>query len=83
MVFDDRCHKFIDGHGSELEAESAEEAEDEDEDEGDEYGYKVVEWTEDDQKNLMDLGTSELEMNRRLESLIAKRRARKLIKMRT
>ena len=43
MVFDDRCHKFIDGHGSELEAESAEEAEDEDEDEGDEYGYKVVE----------------------------------------
>lgn len=37
----------------------------------------VVKWTEDDQKNLMDLGTSELERNRRLENLIAKRMARK------
>jgi len=37
-----------------------------------------VEWTEDDQKNLMDLGLSEIERNRRLESLIARRRARKL-----
>nr|CAD1817394.1 unnamed protein product [Ananas comosus var. bracteatus] len=37
----------------------------------------VVSWTADDQKNLMDLGSSELERNRRLESLIAKRRARK------
>ncbi|KAL6312749.1 hypothetical protein AAG906_020601 [Vitis piasezkii] len=64
MVFDDRCHKFIDGRGSELEAESAEEAEDEDEDEGDEYGYKVVEWTKDDQKNLTDLRTSEIERNK-------------------
>lgn len=70
----------IDGGGSELEAESTEEAEDEDE-EGHEYEHKAVEWTEDDQKNLMDLGTSETERNKRLESLIAKRRARKLMKM--
>ncbi|XP_043693068.1 uncharacterized protein LOC122643518 [Telopea speciosissima] len=41
----------------------------------------VVTWTEDDQKNLMDLGTLELERNRRLESLIAKRRLRKLMTM--
>ncbi|KAK1278943.1 hypothetical protein QJS04_geneDACA003538 [Acorus gramineus] len=37
----------------------------------------VVKWTADDEKNVMDLGTSELERNRRLENLIAKRRARK------
>ncbi|KAK9124424.1 hypothetical protein Sjap_014026 [Stephania japonica] len=37
----------------------------------------AVTWTEDDQKNLMDLGTSEMERNQRLESLIAKRRLRK------
>ncbi|KAK8532169.1 hypothetical protein V6N13_131503 [Hibiscus sabdariffa] len=33
--------------------------------------------TEDDQKNLMDLGASELERNQRLHNLIARRRARK------
>ncbi|XP_058079149.1 uncharacterized protein LOC131227377 [Magnolia sinica] len=37
----------------------------------------VVTWTKDDEKNLMDLGTSELERNQRLENLIAKRIARK------
>ncbi|XP_074559438.1 uncharacterized protein LOC141815388 [Curcuma longa] len=37
----------------------------------------AVRWTEDDQKNVMDLGFSELERNQRLESLIAKRRAKK------
>ncbi|KAJ8437916.1 hypothetical protein Cgig2_031432 [Carnegiea gigantea] len=41
----------------------------------------LVEWTEDDQRNLMDLGSSEIERNKRLESLIAKRRARKLLSM--
>ncbi|XP_065879450.1 uncharacterized protein [Euphorbia lathyris] len=44
---------------------------------------KAVEWNEDDQKNLMDLGLSELERNKRLESLIARRRARKLNKAQT
>ena len=63
MDFDDRCHKLIDGGGSELETESVGEAEDEDE-EGHEYGYKAVEWTENDQKNLTDLGTSEIERNK-------------------
>ncbi|XP_077248943.1 uncharacterized protein LOC143888421 isoform X2 [Tasmannia lanceolata] len=37
----------------------------------------VVTWTEDDEKNLKDLGTSEIERNLRLETLIAKRSERK------
>uniref|UniRef100_F6I268 Uncharacterized protein n=1 Tax=Vitis vinifera TaxID=29760 RepID=F6I268_VITVI len=61
MDFDDRCHKLIDGGGSELETESVGEAEDE---EGHGYGYKAVEWTEDDKKNLADLRTSEIERNK-------------------
>ncbi|GAB2272703.1 hypothetical protein Dimus_007523 [Dionaea muscipula] len=40
-----------------------------------------ITWTEDDEKNLMDLGISELERNQRLESLIARRRARKNVGM--
>ncbi|KAF8010375.1 hypothetical protein BT93_J1107 [Corymbia citriodora subsp. variegata] len=62
-----------------LEEDILEEAEYEDEEEAQEDGNKAVEWTEDDQKNLMDLGLSELERNRRLENLIAKRRARKFM----
>ncbi|XP_048420295.1 serine-rich adhesin for platelets-like [Pyrus x bretschneideri] len=46
-----------------------------------EDGNKAVQWTDDDQRNLMDLGFSEMERNKRLESLIARRRARKLFKM--
>ncbi|XP_024008444.1 uncharacterized protein LOC18994135 isoform X2 [Eutrema salsugineum] len=38
----------------------------------------VVAWTEDDQKNLMDLGNSEMERNKRLEHLITRRRTRRL-----
>ncbi|MBA0632155.1 hypothetical protein Godav_000950 [Gossypium davidsonii] len=41
----------------------------------------AIKWTEDDQKNLMDLGTSELERNQRLDNLIARRRARKNIRL--
>uniref|UniRef100_A0A0D9V6Z9 Uncharacterized protein n=1 Tax=Leersia perrieri TaxID=77586 RepID=A0A0D9V6Z9_9ORYZ len=37
-------------------------------------------WTADDEKNLMDLGYSELERNRRLELLMARRRSRKNIR---
>ena len=39
-----------------------------------------ITWTEDDQKNLLDLGTSELERNQRLENLIMRRKARKNMK---
>ncbi|XP_062085134.1 uncharacterized protein LOC133791222 isoform X2 [Humulus lupulus] len=68
------------------EADNVEDSEDDvDEEEEEEAikngGNKAMEWTEDDQKNLMDLGLSEIERNRRLESLIAKRRARTLFKI--
>ncbi|XP_024984299.1 glutamic acid-rich protein-like [Cynara cardunculus var. scolymus] len=36
-----------------------------------------ITWTEDDQKNLMNLGTSEVERNQRLETLIARQKALK------
>ncbi|XP_039067678.1 uncharacterized protein LOC120213680 [Hibiscus syriacus] len=35
----------------------------------------AIKWTEDDQKNLIELGTSELERNQRLEILMERRRA--------
>lgn len=75
-----RSHKFDVG-GIELEADNTEEEDDDDEEEAHEDGNQAVEWTEDDQRNLMDLGISEIERNRRLESLIAKRRAKKLRRM--
>ncbi|KAL2488651.1 uncharacterized protein Fot_41943 [Forsythia ovata] len=53
----------------------------EDEEEAREAGNKAVEWTAADQKNLMDLGISEIERNKRLESLIARRKARKLFSL--
>ncbi|GAV74471.1 hypothetical protein CFOL_v3_17951 [Cephalotus follicularis] len=73
--------KYSGDVGGEVNPESLEEAEDEDEEDAQEDQNKAVEWTEDDQKNLMDLGDSEIERNKRLESLILKRRARNLIKM--
>ncbi|KAH0720618.1 hypothetical protein KY285_005438 [Solanum tuberosum] len=60
--------------------EEVEVADDEEEEEEtrDTEGLKsAITWTEEDQRNLMDLGTSELERNQRLESLIARRRSRK------
>ncbi|KAL2241868.1 UNVERIFIED_CONTAM: hypothetical protein Sindi_0304800 [Sesamum indicum] len=57
---------------------------DDDEDEGgdkDEEAKNAFTWTEQDQKNLMDLGSSEIERNRRLENVILRRRARKHMSM--
>lgn len=65
----------VTGGGGEEEEESS------DEEEAQQNGNNAVEWTADDQQNLMDLGDSELERNKRLESLIARRRARKLFKI--
>ncbi|KAK4363731.1 hypothetical protein RND71_018972 [Anisodus tanguticus] len=42
---------------------------------------KVVQWKDDDEKNLMDLGLSEIERTKRLESLMARRRARKMLSL--
>ncbi|PIN20906.1 hypothetical protein CDL12_06390 [Handroanthus impetiginosus] len=56
-----------------------EDGEDEEDAQGDkeEETKSAITWTEEDQKNLMDLGSSEIERNQRLESLILRRRARK------
>ncbi|XP_074293871.1 uncharacterized protein LOC141621024 [Silene latifolia] len=74
------ANKSSTGISSHSDTESQEEDEN-DEHETRESRNKVIEWTEDDQRNLMDLGSSEIERNKRLESLIAKRRARKLLSM--
>lgn len=63
---------------------------DEDDDDDDDEGMQeekedesksAIKWTEDDQKNLMDLGSLELERNQRLENLIARRRARNNLRL--
>ncbi|XP_022899626.1 uncharacterized protein LOC111412985 isoform X2 [Olea europaea var. sylvestris] len=68
-------------HDLEVADDDKEEAEDDDEEDtqGDreEQTKSAITWTEEDQKNLMDLGSSELERNQRLENLIARRRAKK------
>ncbi|KAJ0006884.1 hypothetical protein Pint_29805 [Pistacia integerrima] len=59
--------------------EEEEAAKEENEDES----KPAIKWTEVDQKNLMDLGTSELERNQCLEKLIARSRARKNLRLMT
>ncbi|MQL90468.1 hypothetical protein Taro_023066 [Colocasia esculenta] len=68
-----------DGSGEEAESqgEEGEEEEEEAKEELEDGAALAVKWTEDDAKNLLVLGTSELERNQRLENLIAKRRTRK------
>lgn len=64
----------------EVEEDGVDEHDDEEEEGGKEDESKAaIKWTEDDQKNLMDLGTSELERNQRLENLIARRRVRRMM----
>lgn len=72
----------IENH-EELNGEDNEDADDDDEPQGNTEAQRnsAISWTEEDQKNLMDLGNSELERNQRLESLIARRRARKTMSM--
>ncbi|PIN05813.1 hypothetical protein CDL12_21638 [Handroanthus impetiginosus] len=62
--------------------EDLEVADDEDE-QGDkeEQTKPAIVWTEEDQKNLMDLGSSEIERNQRLENLMLRRKARKHVSM--
>ncbi|RWW29073.1 hypothetical protein GW17_00006439 [Ensete ventricosum] len=71
-------------HASDDGSTEAEEADNQDEEEAekekDEGGGKAaVRWTADDERNLVNLGNSELERNRRLETLLAKREARKVL----
>lgn len=71
------------GHESDG-SENHEVADDDNEEDDDDEGNKeekrksAIAWTEEDQKNLMDLGSSEIERNQRLENLILRRRARKM-----
>ncbi|KAL5077227.1 hypothetical protein RYX36_016211 [Vicia faba] len=67
---------LVEAGDTEMEIEKMEE-----EDEEEDVKNNTIEWTENDQKNLMDVGDSEMERNRRLESLIARRRANKLLKL--
>ncbi|XP_019094829.1 PREDICTED: uncharacterized protein LOC104754899 [Camelina sativa] len=66
--------------GGETEVECSSSSGD-DEEETSREDKKVVAWTEDDQKNLMELGNSEMERNKRLEHLITRRRMRRVVKV--
>ncbi|XP_015055603.1 microtubule-associated protein futsch-like isoform X2 [Solanum pennellii] len=69
--------------------EELEVADDENEDGEDDEGKQdeedisksAITWTEEDQKNLIDLGSSEIERNQRLENLMARRRALKKMRL--
>ncbi|CAL9761600.1 unnamed protein product [Musa acuminata subsp. burmannicoides] len=76
-ISDDNSASFSQNHvmdeGTEAENQDDNGAQEEKDD-----GNKVgVTWSADDKRKLMDLGDSEVERNRRLENLIARRRARK------
>ncbi|KAJ0243749.1 hypothetical protein HA466_0197550 [Hirschfeldia incana] len=69
-------------HGDEGDNKKEEEEEKKEEKEEKEDECKSpIKWTEADQKNVMDLGSLELERNQRLESLIARRRSRNNMRM--
>ncbi|MBA0795151.1 hypothetical protein Gohar_006051 [Gossypium harknessii] len=72
----DRVLDGSNGGGGRAEVESIQEGEEENDDR-----KKGIEWTKHDRENVMTLGTLESERNQRLESLMVKRRARKLFKM--
>ncbi|CAA0174869.1 unnamed protein product [Arabidopsis thaliana] len=67
--------------GGETEIECSSSSQGEEEEETTREDKKIVAWTEDDQKNLMDLGNSEMERNKRLEHLITRRRMRRLVRL--
>ncbi|KAI9402306.1 hypothetical protein POPTR_001G249000v4 [Populus trichocarpa] len=79
--FNEQPTKLQVGGEVELESSSSEADDDDEEEESEKGGENAVQWTEYDQKNVMDLGNSEIERNRRLEMLIARRKARKSFKM--
>ncbi|KAK1357170.1 hypothetical protein POM88_050426 [Heracleum sosnowskyi] len=66
-------------HLSGVKGEYGESSDDSEEEDGRENRNKAVEWSVDDQMNLSHVGNIEMERNTRLENLIARRRARKLL----
>ncbi|KAJ6755284.1 CARDIOMYOPATHY-ASSOCIATED PROTEIN [Salix purpurea] len=81
--FNEQPRKLQAGGEVELESSSSEadDDEEEEEEETEKGGENAVQWTDYDQKNVMELGNSEIERNRRLEILIARRKARRSFKM--
>ena len=73
----------LENHGEVEDGVDDNEDEEEEEAQGgkEDESKSAIKWTEDDEKNLMDLGTSELERNQRLENLISRRRARKNMRL--
>ncbi|OIW16644.1 hypothetical protein TanjilG_00067 [Lupinus angustifolius] len=67
----------------EVEEDGVDERDDEEEEEmeggKEDESKSAIKWTEDDQRNLLDLRSLELERNQRLENLIARRRAMRLM----
>ncbi|KAJ6299559.1 hypothetical protein OIU76_020512 [Salix suchowensis] len=81
---DDEEEEESEKGGDDEEEEESEKGGDDDEEEEEESekgGENAVQWTDYDQKNVMELGNSEIERNRRLEILIARRKARRSFKM--
>lgn len=63
--------------GEETEVPGSEAADDDDDDEEEskkDQTKSVITWTEEDQKNLMDVGSSEIERNQRLERILRRRK---------
>ncbi|KAG6399537.1 hypothetical protein SASPL_141018 [Salvia splendens] len=64
----------------ETDIQESEAVDDEDDDDNTEDHTKsVITWTEEDQKNLMEVGNSEIERNQRLERILTRRRNRSMI----
>ncbi|XP_057770316.1 uncharacterized protein LOC130990133 [Salvia miltiorrhiza] len=63
------------------ESEAADDDDDVEEGQDDEEDHtkSVITWTEEDQKNLMEVGNSELERNQRLERILRRRRNRSMV----
>ncbi|GAB4857738.1 hypothetical protein Ancab_015645 [Ancistrocladus abbreviatus] len=82
-----RVHRNNNKRNKECSVYSDDEDEDEDDEEEEtlaveEGGTKpAITWTEDDEKNVKELGTSELERDQRLQNLIARRRATRQLSM--
>ncbi|CAH9131665.1 unnamed protein product [Cuscuta epithymum] len=70
--------EFTDGIINQEEEESEDDDSENDEDE-EESNKSAISWTEEDEKNVLELGSSDLERNLRLEGLIAKRIAQKFM----
>ncbi|KAJ6777708.1 DENTIN SIALOPHOSPHOPROTEIN [Salix koriyanagi] len=77
----ERSSSEADDDEEEEESEKGGDDDEEEEEESEKGGENAVQWTDYDQKNVMELGNSEIERNRRLEILIARRKARRSFKM--